>query len=116
VPELDSTGMITLRKLHDNLESKRRQYALADRAGGLGWQKVPTIDDELGWLEGSHHTLYCLDVDYARLNDRRIERTELTALCGNRVTAAVTTHSGRNGNFRNRRKARARAISPRTIA
>jgi hypothetical protein len=31
-----------------NLESKRRQYSLADRARALGWQDVEVIDDDLG--------------------------------------------------------------------
>jgi hypothetical protein len=31
-----------------NLESKRRQYGLADRARALGWQDVDVIDDDLG--------------------------------------------------------------------
>jgi len=30
------------------LESQRRQYALVDRARGLGWQDVDVIDDDLG--------------------------------------------------------------------
>jgi DNA invertase Pin-like site-specific DNA recombinase len=32
----------------NNHESRRRQYALADRARGLGWAKVEVIDDDLG--------------------------------------------------------------------
>jgi DNA invertase Pin-like site-specific DNA recombinase len=32
----------------NNLESQRRQYELADRARGLGFQDVRTIDDDLG--------------------------------------------------------------------
>jgi DNA invertase Pin-like site-specific DNA recombinase len=31
-----------------NLESQRRQYALAERARGLGWSDVEVIDDDLG--------------------------------------------------------------------
>jgi excisionase family DNA binding protein len=31
-----------------NLESKRRQYGLADRACALGWQDIEVIDDDLG--------------------------------------------------------------------
>ena len=31
-----------------NLESKRRQYGLTDRARALGWQEVEVIDDDLG--------------------------------------------------------------------
>ena len=32
----------------NNLESKRRQYGLVDRARQLGWQDVMVIDDDLG--------------------------------------------------------------------
>lgn len=38
----------TLDQVHHNLESQRRQYALADRARELGWQDVEVIDDDLG--------------------------------------------------------------------
>jgi excisionase family DNA binding protein len=31
-----------------NLESKRRQYGLADHARALGWQEVEVVDDDLG--------------------------------------------------------------------
>ena len=31
-----------------NHESRRRQYALADRARGLGWAEPVVIDDDLG--------------------------------------------------------------------
>ncbi|WP_027515840.1 recombinase family protein [Bradyrhizobium sp. WSM1417] len=32
----------------NNLESQRRQYALADRAPQLGWRDVQIVDDDLG--------------------------------------------------------------------
>ena len=35
-------------QVRHNLESQRRQYALVDRARGLGWQDVAVIDDDLG--------------------------------------------------------------------
>lgn len=35
-------------QVQNNLESKRRQYALVDRARQLGWQQVEVIDDDLG--------------------------------------------------------------------
>jgi excisionase family DNA binding protein len=38
----------TLTQLVDNRESQRRQYALADRARELGFQRVEVIDDDLG--------------------------------------------------------------------
>ena len=38
----------TPEQVNYNLESKRRQYGLADRARALGWQDVEVIDDDLG--------------------------------------------------------------------
>jgi len=35
-------------QLLHNLESQRRQYALADRARALGWSEVVIVDDDLG--------------------------------------------------------------------
>jgi DNA invertase Pin-like site-specific DNA recombinase len=35
-------------QVQHNLESQRRQYALADRARSLGWQDIDVIDDDLG--------------------------------------------------------------------
>ena len=35
-------------QLVNNLESKRRQYGLRDRARTLGWEDVIVIDDDLG--------------------------------------------------------------------
>ncbi|MGH8216994.1 MAG: recombinase family protein [Steroidobacteraceae bacterium] len=45
----------TLDQVQNNLESQRRQYALADRARGLGWQEVTVIDDDLGRSGGGVH-------------------------------------------------------------
>jgi DNA invertase Pin-like site-specific DNA recombinase len=39
-------------QVQHNLESQRRQYALVDRARGLGWQDIDVIDDDLG-ISGS---------------------------------------------------------------
>jgi len=38
----------TVEQVHNNLESQRRQYGLAERARELGWQDVEVIDDDLG--------------------------------------------------------------------
>src|SRR5215831_12013286 len=38
----------TADQLLHNLESRRRQYGLADRARQLGWTTVEVIDDDLG--------------------------------------------------------------------
>ena len=38
----------TADQVQHNLESQRRQYALADRARELGWNEVVVIDDDLG--------------------------------------------------------------------
>ena len=37
----------TADQVQHNLESQRRQYALADRARELGWKEVLVIDDDL---------------------------------------------------------------------
>jgi excisionase family DNA binding protein len=39
-------------QVQNNLESQRRQYALADRARQLGWTDVEIIDDDLGCSGG----------------------------------------------------------------
>ena len=36
------------RQVHENTESQRLQYALADRARALGWDRVEIIDSDLG--------------------------------------------------------------------
>jgi excisionase family DNA binding protein len=38
----------TLSQLQHNPESRRRQYALEDRARALGWQEVEVLDEDLG--------------------------------------------------------------------
>ena len=38
----------TLSQVQDNLESRRRQYELADRARSLGWSRVEVVDEDLG--------------------------------------------------------------------
>jgi DNA invertase Pin-like site-specific DNA recombinase len=38
----------TLTQVQNNLESQRRQYALATRAKQLGWERVVVIDEDLG--------------------------------------------------------------------
>jgi DNA invertase Pin-like site-specific DNA recombinase len=38
----------TIGQVIDNVESRRRQYALVERAGHLGWTNVSVIDDDLG--------------------------------------------------------------------
>jgi len=45
----------TLDQVQNNLESQRRQYALAERAKSLGWQDVIVIDDDLGRSGGGTH-------------------------------------------------------------
>ncbi len=39
-------------QLLHNHESRRRQYALADRARALGWSEVVIVDDDLGRSAG----------------------------------------------------------------
>ena len=38
----------TISQLQHNPESRRRQYALEERARKLGWQKVEVLDEDLG--------------------------------------------------------------------
>ena len=45
----------TFDQVQHNLESQRRQYALAERAKTLGWQEVTVIDDDLGRSGGGAH-------------------------------------------------------------
>ena len=45
----------TYDQVQHNLESQRRQYALAERAKTLGWQEVTVIDDDLGRSGGGAH-------------------------------------------------------------
>jgi excisionase family DNA binding protein len=45
----------TFDQVQHNLESKRRQYGLAERARGLGWAEVTVIDDDLGRSGGGVH-------------------------------------------------------------
>jgi DNA invertase Pin-like site-specific DNA recombinase len=35
-------------QVKNNLESKRRQYSLEERARALGWQDIEIVDDDLG--------------------------------------------------------------------
>lgn len=64
-----------------NLESKRRQYGLADRARALGWQDVEIMDDDLGISgDGTHRP------GFERL---------LHALCDGRVGAVFSIEASR---------------------
>src|SRR5712691_7846087 len=47
----------TPEQVRHNLESKRRQYSLVDRARALGWQDIDVIDDDLG-ISGSRDPEY----------------------------------------------------------
>ena len=38
----------TAYQVHNNLESQRRQYGLAEHARQLGWDDVQVVDDDLG--------------------------------------------------------------------
>jgi len=45
----------TADQLLNNLESRRRQYALVERARSLGWENVIVVDDDLGRSGGGQH-------------------------------------------------------------
>jgi excisionase family DNA binding protein len=76
----------TADQVANNLESKRRQYSLPDRARQLGWNDVAVIDDDLGRSGGG----------IARPGFERL----LAAICEGRVGAVVsieTSRLARNG-------------------
>ena len=71
----------TADQLRNNHESRRRQYALADRARVLGWTEVVVIDDDLGVSAGG----------VARPGFERL----LAAICTGRVGAVVSIEASR---------------------
>ncbi len=68
-------------QLMHNLESQRRQYALADRAKQLGWMAVEIIDDDLGRSGGG----------IARPGFERL----LSTICDGRVGAVFAIEASR---------------------
>jgi len=68
-------------QVQHNLESKRRQYALVDRARALGWKDIDVIDDDLG-ISGSG----TLRHGFERL---------LRALCDGQVGAVFSIEASR---------------------
>ena len=71
----------TVDQVLNNHESRRRQYALADRARGLGWSRVEVIDDDLGRSGGGT----------ARPGFEKL----LAAICEGRVGAVVSIEASR---------------------
>jgi excisionase family DNA binding protein len=71
----------TADQLRNNHESRRRQYALADRARSLGWEEVVVIDDDLGVSGGG----------VARPGFERL----LAAICSGQVGAVVSIEASR---------------------
>ena len=71
----------TADQLKHNHESRRRQYALADRARTLGWSEVVVIDDDLGVSAGG----------VARPGFERL----LAAICSGSVGAVVSIEASR---------------------
>lgn len=71
----------TADQVANNLESKRRQYSLPDRARQLGWGDVVVIDDDLGRSGGG----------IARPGFERL----LAAICEGRVGAVVSIEASR---------------------
>lgn len=71
----------TSEQVMHNHESRRRQYALADRARGLGWSAVVVIDDDLGRSGGGG----------ARPGFQRL----LGAICEGRVGAVLALEASR---------------------
>lgn len=71
----------TADQLRHNHESRRRQYALADRARTLGWSDVVVIDDDLGVSAGG----------VARPGFERL----LAAICSGEAGAVVSIEASR---------------------
>ena len=71
----------TADQLRHNHESRRRQYALADRTRALGWRDVVVIDDDLGVSAGG----------VARPGFERL----LAAICSGEVGAVVSIEASR---------------------
>lgn len=71
----------TADQVTNNLESKRRQYGLVDRARQLGWSDVVVIDDDLGRSGGG----------VARPGFEKL----LAAICEGRVGAVVAIEASR---------------------
>ncbi len=71
----------TVDQVTNNLESKRRQYGLADRSRQLGWSDVAIIDDDLGRSGGG----------IARPGFEKL----LAAICEGRVGAVVSIEASR---------------------
>jgi DNA invertase Pin-like site-specific DNA recombinase len=71
----------TADQVANNLESKRRQYGLSDRARQLGWSDVAIIDDDLGRSGGG----------VARPGFEKL----LAAICDGRVGAVVSIEASR---------------------
>jgi len=83
---LDRSAFVYIRQstadqLLHNLESRRRQYGLADRARQLGWTMVEVIDDDLGRSGGG-------------INRPGFERL-LAAICEGRVGAVFAIEASR---------------------
>jgi excisionase family DNA binding protein len=68
-------------QVQNNLESRRRQYALVDRARALGWDDVEVIDDDLG----------CSGSGTYRLGFERL----LGSLCDGKVGAVFSIEASR---------------------
>ena len=71
----------TADQLRHNHESRRRQYALAERARALGWHDVVVIDDDLGVSAGG----------VARPGFEQL----LAAICGGETGAVVSIEASR---------------------
>lgn len=87
----------TLDQVQHNLESQRRQYALADRARVLGWQEVTVIDDDLGRSGGGGFIVRALSgswrsfarVPLAWCSASRLLAWRATAATGIRCSSSV---------------------------
>lgn len=109
----------TTTQVHENLESQRRQYALADLARGYGFSDVKIIDDDLGKsasstsdrpgfrtlvgevCEGIVGAVFCLEASRLARNGRDWHHVvELCALVGARVVDAEGVYDPSSPNDR----------------
>lgn len=76
----------TVDQVNHNLESKRRQYGLTERARQLGWQQVEIIDDDFGRSGGG-----IVRPGFEKL---------LAAICAGRVGAVLSIEASRLAHLR----------------
>lgn len=88
----------TIDQVNNNVESRRRQYGLVERARQLGWANVSVIDDDLG-RSGS---------GVSRPGFEKL----LAAICDGRVGAVVSIEASRLARGRRLRSSSSKRPAP----